>query len=375
LENTNNNFKEEINQIYSHVGLNIDLMGNFDTKKRDWDVKTQYQYFWDHFNSQEHLLDIQAHYENPVTWLDAKNQYAGINFSTQSYYSTQNFSGQFQAIDSTSGYFHGLYDITPYYHVSYGGFNVKIGAKLSLALDTNANVGVAPMVELNVGLLENQLNLYAIADGGYYNNSMASLACENHFISPIVNLKYTQTKYRVQAGFKGHVFNYLDYHIYAETELFENMPMFITDTNTRFNNSFRVIYDGGQKLSAGAELLFKLNRWDVNLYGQYHSFTMDTATRAWQKPEFTYQFKLSYHVLENLKLTALLLGQSKMYALYQGEKTVDGWLDLNLMIDYHLTKNLGFFLNGTNLLSNEYQLWYGYPVQSMGIMGGVHFAF
>ena len=102
---------------------------------------------------------------------------------------------------------------------------------------------------------------------------------------------------------------------------------------------------------------------------------MDTATRAWQKPELTYQLKLSYHVLENMKVTGLLLGQSKMYALYQGEKTVDAWMDFNLMIDYHLSKNLGVYLNFNNIFSNEYQLWYGYPVQGFGVMGGVHFAF
>jgi len=375
LAATTNNFKEDINQVYSHVGLNVDVLGTFDTRQRDWAVKLGYQYFWDHYNSQEHLVDINAHMERAVAWLDAKNQYAGIEFATQTYYSTQNFSGQFPAVDSTSGYFHGLYDLTPYYYVAYGGVQVQIGAKVSMGLDTNTRVAVAPMVKLEVGLLENQLNLYAKVDGGFENNSIASLVKENYFVSPLVHLKYSRTKYRVRAGFKGHVFSYLDYHIYAETAAFEDMPMFVTDTTARFDNSFAVIYDGGQKLGAGAELLFKTDRWDVNLYAHYNSFTMDTATRAWQKPEFSYQLKVSYEVLENLKVTGLLLGQSKMYALYQVEKTVDAWMDFNLMLDYHLSKNLGVFLNINNIFSNEYQLWYGYPVQGFGVMGGLHFAF
>ncbi|NOR86578.1 MAG: hypothetical protein GQ527_03115, partial [Bacteroidales bacterium] len=110
LTNTNNDFKEEINQVYSHAGLNLDIQGNFDTKQRDWNVKLDYQFFWDRFNSQEHLFDMSAHYDYKVDWVDSKNQFIGLAFSTQTYQTTQSYSGLVPTIDSTNGYFHGLYD-------------------------------------------------------------------------------------------------------------------------------------------------------------------------------------------------------------------------------------------------------------------------
>ena len=375
LAETNNDFKEEINQVYSHAGIDIDVLGNFDTRKRDWAANISYNYFWDHYNSQEHLVDLKAHYDYSVDWVNTKDQYIGLAFSTQTYHTFQNYSGNFPSADSSISYFHGLYDISPYYHLGFESVSLQIGAKLSMGLDTNTRVSVAPMVKLDVGLLGNQLKLYAHADGGFYNNSLSSLSADNYFISPVVPLKYTETKYRIKAGLKGHYLSFLDYHAYVETASFSDMAMFVTDTTSRFHNSFTVIYDGGQKLGAGLELLFKTERWNVSLSGQYQSFTMDTATRAWQKPEILYELGVSYYVLENLKVTALLIGQSEMYALYDGEKLVDPWMDLSFMIDYHLTKNLGFFLNATNIFSNQYQIWYGYPVQSFGIMGGVHFSF
>lgn len=375
LANTNNDFKEEINQIYSHVGLDASILGNFDTKKRDWEIILKYQFFWDHFNSQEHLLDMKERMDYAVDWIDAKDQYIGFELETSTYYTNQNYSGVLPSIDSSNNYFHGLYELTPYYHVGFESISVQIGAKFSMGLDTNTHVSVAPMVKLNVGLMGDQLSMYAIADGGYTNNSFSALSAENNFISPVVPLKYSKTKYHIQAGLKGHYLSFLDYNIYAETALFEDMPMFITDTLAQFHNSFTVIYDGGQKLGAGIDLLFKTERWNIGLYAKYNSFTMDTATRAWQKPEFQYNFKVAYYVLENLKVTGLLIGQSSMYNLYKGEQTVEPWMDFSFMADYHLNKNLGFFLNVSNIFSNQYQLWYGYPVQSFGIMGGVHFSF
>ncbi len=375
LANTNNNFKDEINQVYSHAGFNFDVIGNFDTKQRDWSLQASYKFFWDHYDSREHLVDLKAHYDLPVDWVDTKDQFIGLAFSTQTYQTIQNFSGYFPSIDSSVGYFHGLYDLTPYYHLGFESISMQIGAKLSMGLDTNTRVSVAPMVRLDVGLMGDQLKLYALAEGGYYNNSLSSLSKENHFISPVVPLNYTDTKYNIQAGLKGHYLSYLDYHAYVETVSFKDMPMFITDTASRFDNSFTTIYDGGQKLGAGLELLFKTERWNIKLNGKYQSFTMDTASRAWQKPEFLYELGVSYYVLENLKITGLLIGQSKMYAFYDGEKVVEPWMDFSFIADYHLSKNLGFFLNFSNIFSDQYEVWYGYPVQSFGVMGGVHFAF
>ncbi len=372
---TNNDYKEEINQVFSHTGINVDIKGTFDTKKRDWAIKSSYNFFWDHFNSQEHLLDIDAYYDHPVDWVNVKDQYVGLAFSTQTYQTKQSYTGYFPAVDTSIGYFHGLYDITPYYQLGYESVNVQFGVNLSMALDKKARASITPMVKLDVGLMGDQLRLYALVDGGFYNNSLSSLSSENHFVSPIVPLKYTETKYHIKAGLKGHYLSYLDYNAYVETASFKDMPMFITDTASRFDNSFTTIYDGGQKLGVGLELLYKTERWNVKLHGQYQSFTMDTATRAWQKPEFLYELGVSYDILENLKVTGLFIGQSKMYALYQGEKVVDSWVDFSILANYHLSKDLGFFLNFSNIFSNQYHIWYGYPVQSFGLMAGVHFAF
>lgn len=366
---------DDIKQVYSQIGFNFDMQGTFDTKYRDWQLKMGYRYFWDHHSSNEHLIDINAYYDHPVEWIEADYQHIGVAFNTQTYNSNMSYSGLNPSIDSSQSYFHGVYDIAPYYYIGFENFSLEIGAKLSMALDSNSKVAVAPRVKLDVGLMGDLLHFYVDANGGFYNNSMSSFSEANPFISPVLPLKYTQNQYLVKGGFKGHYSSFLDYNVYVETASLKDMPMFITDTAARFDNSFTVIYDGAQYLGAGLDILFKKERWNVELMGKYQTFNMDTASRAWQKPSLLYKFKVGYYVLENLKVSTLLMGQGKMYHLYQGEQAMDPWIDLSLMADYHLTKNLGFFLNVTNIFSDEYRVWYNYPTQSIGVMGGLHFSF
>lgn len=375
LAATTNDFKDDINQVYSYAGFKVNFDGTFDTKQRDWSTDINYKYFWDRFNSQEHLLDIKAHYDYRVDWVNTKNQFIGISFNSQTYQTKQSFTGSFPVVDSSNNYFHGLYDLSPYYHLGFESIQILIGAELSMALDSSTKVMVAPNVRLDVGLMGDMLKAYAHLGGGFYNNSMYSLSAANNFVSPLIPLKFTQTDYQLRAGLKGHYQSFLDYDAYITTASFKDMPMFVTDTTAQFHNSFTTIYDGGQELGFGVDVLFKTEKWYVELNSQYHQYTMDTAIRAWQKPELTYRMAVSYYVLENLKLTGLLTGQSKMYALYDGEKIVDPWMDFSILADYHLTKQLGFFLNVTNIFSSQYELKYAYPVQGFGLMGGVHFSF
>jgi hypothetical protein len=375
LATTNNEFKEDIMQTYSHAGFDMKMLGTYDTRFRNWEFDFHYKYFWDRYKTQEHLFDYSAYYNHPVDWIDAESQHIGLEYGTQTYITNLNFNGLNPAIDSSSSYFHGVYDLAPYYKVNWESFSLELGAKLSMGLDSNTRVAVAPRIKLDVGLMGDDLKLYLHAGGGYNNNSIYGLSTENNFITPVVPLQYSQNVYDVKLGLKGHYLSYIDYHLFAETASFKDMPMFITDTTAQFDNSFTVIYDGGQKIGAGLEVAFNTERWNVELMGKYQSFTMDTASQAWQKPNLIYKLKVGYYVLENLKVTGLLLGQGKMYNWYQGEKTVEPWMDFSLMADYHLNKNLGFFVKATNIFSDQYMVWYGYPVQSIGFMGGLHFAF
>jgi hypothetical protein len=373
--NPDNPFKDDIQQTFSHLGFDFRLSGTYDKRFINRELDFSYTYFWDQFKSNEHLIDINAFYNFPVDWFKLDNENFGVAFNTQTYQTNLSFEGVFPRIDSTSNYFHGLYDISPYYEMSWESIRLELGAKLSMALDSNSQIMIAPRAKLKLDLLDSDLTLYLNVDGGYYNNSLFEFSTNNNFISPVVPIKYSKYNYNVRFGLRGKYRDFLDYNIFVGTLSFKDMPMFITDTASQYDNSFDVRYDGGQKFELGLEVGYNTERWNIELMAKYQSFSMDTVAEAWQKPGFLYKFKAGYYVLENLQVSGLLLGQGKMYNWHFERKTIEPWMDLSIMVDYNITPKLVVFAKTTNIFSDQYMIWYNYPVQSIGFLAGIGFNF
>ena len=50
--------------------------------------------------------------------------------------------------------------------------------------------------------------------------------------------------------------------------------------------------------------------------------------------------------------------------------TLDDYIDANVHLGYIVNDQLSFFIKGSNLLSDSYEKWYNYPVQSIqGLLG------
>ena len=60
---------------------------------------------------------------------------------------------------------------------------------------------------------------------------------------------------------------------------------------------------------------------------------------------------------------------------YETDVDLGNILDLNFRADYQLMDNLNIFINGKNLLNNEYQLWAGVPAQKINIHAGFMWRF
>ena len=60
---------------------------------------------------------------------------------------------------------------------------------------------------------------------------------------------------------------------------------------------------------------------------------------------------------------------------YETDVDLGNILDLNFRADYQLMDNLNIFINGKNLLNNEYQLWAGVPAQKINIHAGFQWRF
>jgi hypothetical protein len=111
------------------------------------------------------------------------------------------------------------------------------------------------------------------------------------------------------------------------------------------------------------------------LRGDYFHYS---TTYVPYRPTYRLAFNSSYSLYSKLLFNIDFLAQGGIKALdAQARKTVtlDPALDMNVRIDYFVSKKISAFLKFNNLLSSSYQVYLYYPVRGFQVMGGVAWSF
>ncbi len=102
---------------------------------------------------------------------------------------------------------------------------------------------------------------------------------------------------------------------------------------------------------------------------------------AYHKPLSEINFGASYLFKRKLKVWTELFYYGKRYARVikvltpYFDQELDSFFDINLGADYALSDKFSVFLSVTNLLNNNYERFYSYPVQGVNVTGGVALKF
>jgi outer membrane receptor protein involved in Fe transport len=91
----------------------------------------------------------------------------------------------------------------------------------------------------------------------------------------------------------------------------------------------------------------------------------------------------SYLFAKKLKVWTELYYYGKRYARklyvfpysYYKDEELPSFFDINLGADYAVSDKFSVFLSATNLLNNNYDRFYSYPVQGINVMAGVSLKF
>jgi outer membrane cobalamin receptor len=95
-------------------------------------------------------------------------------------------------------------------------------------------------------------------------------------------------------------------------------------------------------------------------------------------PTETYSVSAAYNLYNKFIFTLGVDGQGKRYARQIGGNNnlvMKGFADLNLRVDYRLKGVVRFWVQGSNLINQRYQVWYGYNSYRLNIMGGISASF
>ncbi|HLP53255.1 MAG TPA: TonB-dependent receptor [Chitinophagales bacterium] len=223
-------------------------------------------------------------------------------------------------------------------------------------------------------LYEHAIIVYASYERHLQKNSLLSHSQTNNFVHNWVDIKNTPVG-NLTSGIKGTVESF-SYNVAFHFGHAEAMPLYVNDTLDM--KRFSVVYDSLRMLGIHFEAGYNMKEWlRLSVVGDYNIFQLKNQPRAWHEPGLRMTFRAQYIWKKKIVVGLDLYGVSATYARLAGgqEKKIKGTADLNLSLEYIMTKRISFFAGLNNIANIKYQRWNNY--QSYGIIGwvGAKFSF
>ena len=255
----------------------------------------------------------------------------------------------------------GIIGFTPRYIFENGDFTFDLGVKLSFMFRSEAdfyNVGkypwkpfvpVFPDVRITYCVVPDMLALYARVYGGHVLNTYEELADVNPFIASFAGtLDASVERWNASIGARGNISARFHYDLRAGYALRANAFLWgFTDAFTPafgFAEKYHMVYS---VLEAG----WKGDRIDADSRFVFRKTWLE-EDRLLAPPMFQGNAKLVYNWGGRIRAGVTLDGQTERAARLG---SIPGYVDLGLMGDLDMTRNLGFWLKIGNLLDQTVQ--------------------
>jgi len=307
------------------------------------------------------------------------------------------YFGNKESVNSSTDVF---INAAPYFKAKYGVFAFKVALSFSYLDTDESSFHFYPVLDLAVTAIPDALVIYAGLDGNIQKNSFLNLTTENPWFTaygiPDTNLRWQNNKIIVFGGFRGNIAKKLAYNLEVRWQKFEDMAFFVNKvvlmaappslTNMiRPLNKFTVLFDNGSLFTFKGELSYAANKQlKVWFSGRYNAYSLDSLSSPYHKPISEIKFGASYLFINKLNVWSELYYYGKRSArdatstalgVTYADIELSSFIDINLGADYALSDKFSVFLSVTNLLNNNYDRFYNYPVQGINVMAGVALKF
>ena len=353
--------------------------------------------FWDAVNSAENRFVLNSVLEFPVTGetfnLGITLDYVGGDFKNAPLTSLQQEPG------ISYGYFQG--GLHPSLQLLRDDLKLDLGASLVYNLDvenSESDFYLYPVIRASYALSEEVAIIYGGVEGGLIQNSYYQFSKENPFISPTLSVFPTDRQYEAYLGIRGQLLPELTYNLKGTYRAENFLPLFLLnpqnefrtdDKGYMFGNSFRLFYDDVKTLGLFGELQLAVNRnFTLGLNATVNDYDTETDNPAWNLPNIQGTLFLDYEIGDSWYFGGSLfyVGEREDLATLAVQNvspedfpasivTLDGFLDVNIHVGYHLNDQLTIFARGSNLANNAYQRWANFRVQGLQVLAGVSYRF
>jgi hypothetical protein len=368
--------------LSGYVGGSIAIKDSYFEK-----VKANVRFLTDSYASSEFNISILPEFSFPVSdfmlKVDADINYLSGKFD-RTYLGTQEI--KYSLLNA---------GILPSLTYVNNDLTLNLGAAAYIGHDSensNTRFFVYPRVGVSYRVVDELLIAYGGFEGGLEQNTYYNFKEENPYVSPSLQIAPTSKIYESFGGIKGKLSNSVGYNVRAGYGKDENKALFRLNDFNGFQssarayeqgNSFKIVYDNIKTLSVFGELKVEVsNTFSLGINGSYYNYNTRQEMEAWNLPN------IEASVFTNFNITEQLYGGASLF--YIGERkdlmtdvrpfnpmlteiTLDAYVDANVHLGYKVSDRLSIFAKGSNLLSNSYEKWANYKVQSIqGLLGATY---
>ena len=374
-----------------HNYYSVNVGGEINLDKSFFDrAEASYRYFGDDYSSAEHRFKIKPTLELPI---------GGELFHTNLIFDYVN--GSFDRNNLTEegiNYSFLNTGLESSLLVLRDDLTLNLGAAIYYSLDSENSDGgiyVYPQVTASYRMAGDYFIAYAGLEGELRQNTYYEFVKQNPFLSPTLEIRPTDRQYDVYVGAKGKLSNSVGYNVRANYTAEDYKPLFVSNPvlpmanrqNYGYGNSFQVLYDQVNTISAFGELNFDVRR-NLNLRLNATYFVYDTSEQdeAWNLPDYEANLMMDWQITKKWFAGAnlFLVGEREDLGTYTVEPgtpiqintvSLDSYIDLNANLGYRFNDRLSIFAKGNNLFGDNYEKWDNYPVLGLQVMAGATYNF
>lgn len=362
--------KQSIKQNFFRFEAGTGLKSTWiDSSHLNYDFDLDYQYLSDRFDNKENRVKFTG-------GLDKYYDQNHLGLHTEVTYLNREFTG-----DTTSNT---LLHFQPWVARFGDRWRVKGGIKFFAdVVDGNTHTRFFPVASLEYDIISQYIIPYGGVDGKIDLNSYDRITEENPFVVPGLHVRNTNYKLIFYGGLKGNLSASVYYNTRFRYSFFDDLYFFVNDVNATGGaaNQFNVEYHDGERMNLFGELAIDLSdQLHLRMEGNYYNFILyESQAKAWHKPTYDMTFSVRYDLRDKIIVEGDVFVSGERWAksgLRFGEVTkLDGFVDLNLKLEYRYSKVLSGYLKLQNILSNNYTLWNNYPVYGLHAYAGITYAF
>lgn len=283
--------------------------------------------------------------------------------------------------------------LTPYYRIGGESWNVQLGANVMFVTGEENSVTASPNVVADVEIADRTV-LYLNAKGRLYSNSAYETSLVNRYVNPTEEIAPTREWLNGRIGLKSGVAKSFWFDVFAGYRIASSDCLFLperTFSEGEFGGLMYAMPDiDTKRFFAGVDLKYKYQDFlDVSLKGIYNNWKGNLGDGwtggepnaeldyVYGKPKMELNADITVKPIEKLAIGLNYYLATDRYTELGGYQNVklDNINELNLKGSYTFNETFGIYVKATNLLNQEYDLYYGYPNQGITLMGGVNINF